>query len=150
MSFQTPFNCDKGFLKTCFPQRGRCHFSYENQSQREKQSFNNADAVLNVLKDLESERAINVWRNISLNSSDHSENKNKCNDMRCSRICSRYKQDLNYMIHLNISHSSWCNFIRCFVSWNIPVLFFLENYYLNKTKPYFYMFCVLCRIYTVL
>ena len=33
----------------------------------------------------------------------------------------------------NIHHSSW--FISCFVSWNIPVLFFLGNYYLNKTKP---------------
>ena len=57
MSFQTPFNCDKGFWKHVF-HRGGWHFSYANQSQKEKQFFNNADAVLNVLKDLESERAI--------------------------------------------------------------------------------------------
>ena len=37
MSFQTPFTCELEYLK---------HFSYANQSQKEKQSGNNTDAVL--------------------------------------------------------------------------------------------------------
>ena len=54
--FQTPFTCELEYWNhlQLFPFR-RWHFSYANQSQKEKQSGNNADAVLNDFTDLESE-----------------------------------------------------------------------------------------------
>ena len=52
--FQTPFTCELEYWNHLFPFR-RWHFSYANQSQKEKQSGNNADAVLNDFTDLESE-----------------------------------------------------------------------------------------------
>ena len=69
--FQTPFTCELEYWNQLFPFR-RWHLSYANQSQKEKQSGNNADAVLNDLNNLN-----NVWRNISLDSSDDANSENK-------------------------------------------------------------------------
>ena len=67
--FQTHFTCELEYWNHLFPFRR--HFSYANQSQKEKQSGNNADAVLNDFTDLEKRKDLNnVWRNISLDSSD--------------------------------------------------------------------------------
>ena len=50
--FKTPFTCEsENFL------RGRWHFSNANQSKENKQSGNNADAVLNDFTNLESQSA---------------------------------------------------------------------------------------------
>ena len=54
MSFQKPFSCELEYGKRVFPFQ-KCHFPYANQSQKDKQSDNNADAVLNDFTNLESE-----------------------------------------------------------------------------------------------
>ena len=54
MSFQKPFSCELEYGKHVFPFR-RWHFSYANQSQKEKQSDNNADAVLNDFTNFKSD-----------------------------------------------------------------------------------------------
>ena len=45
MSFQTPLTCELEYWKLVFP-FWRWHFSYANESQKEKQYGDNADAVL--------------------------------------------------------------------------------------------------------
>ena len=63
---------------------------------------NSADAVLNDFHGLESKKYLNnVWRNISLDSSDDAIV--ILQDMRCPGMCSRCKQESN------INHSCWFN-----------------------------------------
>ena len=52
--FSNTFYLWIGILKTCIP-LSKMTFFLSNQSQKEKQSGNNADAVLNDFTDLESE-----------------------------------------------------------------------------------------------
>ena len=66
---QPPFTCELEYWNYLFP-FPRWLF-YANQSRKEKQSGNNADAVLNDFTDLEKRKDLNNdWRNISLDSSD--------------------------------------------------------------------------------
>ena len=51
MSFQTSFTCELKYWKHVFLKR-RWHFSYANQSQKEKQYGSNFDGVLNDFTDL--------------------------------------------------------------------------------------------------
>ena len=139
MSFQTPFTCELEYQKHVFL-GGRWHFSYANQSQKEKQSGNNADAVLNNSTDLESEN----WcltqyfsGKFRCNGFNHTENKD--NDMRRLGCLAGAKKIQTSSENISFKLIRWCEFIWCFVSWNtcIHILFFLGNYYLNKTKLYF-------------
>ena len=117
--------------------------------RRNNHAIMRIDAVLNLLTDLESERAINVWRNISLNSSDHTENKNKCNDMRCPRMCSWCKQYSNYiwkyLIQIDlILYSVLCLEIYLYFS-------FLKTNNLRKQSHIFKSFVsTVAIVYTVL
>ena len=129
-------------LKTCavFPFR-RWLFSYLNQSQKEKQSGNNADAVLYDLRICKAKDIDIVWRNIYLGSSNNAililQNTAITTCYVPGYVAGANKSQATYE---NIYHSSWfhcASFISCFVSGNIPFLFFLGNFYLNKTKPCF-------------
>ena len=131
MFFQTPFTWKLEYWKHVFLTR-RWHFSYANQSQKEKQSGNNADAVLNDFLDLKSENIYNVWCKFRWCNSNPAEHKD--NDMRCPRISSRCKQESKYII-MNI----WFNSASLYrvLCLEYTCTFLVGNYYLNKTKPYF-------------
>ena len=121
-----------GILKTCI--NTKMTFFFANQSQKEKQLAiigNNADAVLNDFYGLGKQKYLNnVWHNISLDS---------CDDAIVILQNSRESGVKSQTTYENINHSRWFDSASLYrvLCHGIYCTFFLENYYLNKTKPYF-------------
>ena len=105
MSFQTPFTCELEYWKHVFLIR-RWHFSYANQSQKEKQS-----GRFKWFYGFRKRKYLNnVWRNISLDSSDdaililQNTKITTCDVPGC--VAGANKSQTTYE---NIYHSRWFN-----------------------------------------